>query len=146
MAVSRRRIAGAILKVPLGDGWHSYAWTMPLEDFIFPDARTDRDLPLEEVVARPVLFRVCVHKAAWTTGRWPRVGSIPVPEPIAGPVPSFIQDVFTGKFQIYCGGEIRPSTEEECRGLECAAVWDPDHVEDRIRDHYAGVPCKWLSH
>lgn len=31
----------------------------------------------------------------------------------------------------------------ECEGLECAAVWSPEHVEDRLRSHYAGVPCEW---
>lgn len=42
-------------------------------------------------------------------------------------------------------GEITPSTKEECRGLESCAVWDMHHVEDRLRDHYNGVPCIWLK-
>ena len=26
-----------------------------------------------------------------------------------------------------------------------AAVWDPQHVEDRLRDHFAGLPNKWVQ-
>jgi len=30
-------------------------------------------------------------------------------------------------------------------GLERAAVWGPSHVEDRLRDHYAGRKNKWVE-
>lgn len=38
-----------------------------------------------------------------------------------------------------------PATPEECAVLERAAVWDPGHVEDRLRDHFAGQSNKWVE-
>lgn len=42
------------------------------------------------------------------------------------------------------GGE-EPASRQELEGLEVAAVWDPEHVEDRLRDHFSGRPNKWVE-
>jgi hypothetical protein len=34
----------------------------------------------------------------------------------------------------------RPGTAEECRELEQYAVWHPEHIEDRLRDHFEDRP------
>ena len=60
------------------------------------------------------------------------------------PIAFFIQDPINGEFSIYSdGGKIVPATPEEIVGLESASVWDPGHVEDRLRDYFLGVPNKW---
>lgn len=145
MGSKQRRIVGAVLKVPLDGQWHSYAWTLPEADFAFFDLRTKSDAPVEEVVRNPIAFRVAVHKSAWVTGRWPRVGKASPPPAILAPVPTFIRDAIDGRFSIYLLGEIRRATREECLGLERCAVWDPEHIEDRLRDHFNGVPNKWVE-
>jgi len=33
----------------------------------------------------------------------------------------------------------------EADELEQAAVWSPNHIEDRLRDHFAGVPNQWVE-
>jgi hypothetical protein len=38
-----------------------------------------------------------------------------------------------------------PTDLQGIQGLEKAAVWDPEHVEDRIQDHFAGRPNIWLK-
>lgn len=48
------------------------------------------------------------------------------------------------KFQIYDRGFMRPALRSECEPLERTAVWDPEHVEDRIRDAYAGRESVWV--
>jgi hypothetical protein len=50
-----------------------------------------------------------------------------------------------GRLTIYLLGDIRPAKRKECVGLECCAVWDPEHVEDRLKDHFAGIPNKWVQ-
>ncbi|MGO7031660.1 hypothetical protein ACCS91_05355 [Rhizobium ruizarguesonis] len=35
-----------------------------------------------------------------------------------------------------------PLSFEEADRLECAAVWSPEHVEDRLRDHLNGISNK----
>jgi hypothetical protein len=145
MALRQRRIIGAVLKVPLDAKWHAYAWTLPEVDFALFDLRTKAEIPVAEVVAHPTAFRVGVNASAYLDGRWPRVGKVMPPPSIMAPVPTFIQDPISGTFSIYLLGEIRPATREECIGLERCSVWDPWHVEHRLRDHFAGRPNKWVQ-
>ena len=78
-------------------------------------------------------------------GRWPILGHIPLEGQLTDP-PRFIQDELNKKsFQIYKAGVIIPATREQCEGLERSAVWDPEQVEDRLRDHYAGRINKWVE-
>src|SRR5262245_40371599 len=143
--VRQRFMIGAIVRVPLDDRWHVYAWMLPEVDFAFFDLRADSEIAIEEIVAYPIAFRVSVHKSAWSTGRWLRVGKAEPPPDVLAPVPEFIEDPLTGRFSIYLNGKIRPATREECVGLNRCAVWEPEHVEDRLRDHFAGVPNKWVE-
>ena len=77
-------------------------------------------------------------------GRWNVVGYLPLEAALQNNPPKFIQDRIQPElFSIYKNGSIQPATRDECAGLECAAVWDPEQVEDRLRDHYAGRPNKW---
>ncbi|MEO1081754.1 MAG: hypothetical protein AAFY29_19505 [Pseudomonadota bacterium] len=90
-----------------------------------------------------VLFRLWVHKSTYCTGRWKKVGKSDIPPELAVDVPRFKQDPLDGSLSIYLSGEERPATEEECLGLERAAVWEANHVEDRIADHVQGKENKW---
>lgn len=125
---------GAVLRVDFAPGWHTYALTLTDAEFAFFDAATQAELPAEEAVRRPVLFRWCINNDAVTSGRWPRVGKAPVPAGLAASIPkaTALRD------GIYQNGVIRPATPEECEGLEPAAVWEPEHAEARLRRHYAG--------
>lgn len=143
MKVRQRRVVGSILKVPLGDGWHSYAWVLPEVDFVLFDLRTASDVLAVEVVTRPIAFRVAVNGSAYLDGRWLRVGRVAPPETLLAPVAKFIRDPIGGAFSIYLAGVIRPAERVECVGLERCAVWAPEHVEDRLRSHYSGIPCQW---
>ena len=83
---------------------------------------------------------------AVTRGRWKRVGHKPISDAEARPPAKFIRDLLApGRYRIYEDGKMRKATRKECEGLEAAAVWDPEHVEDRLRDHYAGRPNKWVE-
>lgn len=139
----QRRIVGAIYEIPLGAGRRAYAWAMPEVDFAFFDLDAGADVPIEELIRRPIAFRIAVHRSAWARGRWPRVGKAEPPPELLAPVPTFIQDPIDGRLSIYLFGEIRPASREECIGLERCAVWEPEHVEDRLRDHFNGVPNEW---
>jgi len=149
MAEAKRKLVkrkiGDILKIELGDGTHTYARTLPDATFAIYDARTSEDLPIMETVERPILFYVAVMNHAVKEKRWIVVGHKTLEEGLQGP-PRFIQDALNWKrFSIYEDGRIRPATRQECLGLEREAVWEPEHVEDRIRDHYAGRPNKWVE-
>ncbi len=142
----QQRTVGAIVRVPLDGRFWTYALILPEIDFAFFDARTAVELPLNEIICRPILFRVGVHKYGVTRGQWQKVGEVAIPPKLAKPLPTFIQDAFhPEQFSIYLGGNIRPAKRSECVGLERCAVWTPQHVKDRLRDHYAGKINKWVE-
>jgi len=133
------------VKVSLGDGSHTYARVPPDASFAFYDSRTTEDMAIEQVTGLPVLFFVAVMEHAVKEGRWPVVGHVPLDNALQAP-PKFIQDALNkNRFEIYEHGQIRPATRQECIGLERAAVWEPELVEDRIRDHYARRKNKWVE-
>ena len=143
---AQRRTVGAVHAVPLGDGTISFALTLPEADFAFFDMRTTEFSLPSDLLSKPILFRVAVHKYAYNKGRWLKVGKLEVPNELLKAVPKFIQDALhPERFEIYLSGNVLPATRDECVGLERAAVWDPQHIEDRLRDHYSGIQNKWVE-
>ena len=139
--------AGAVVRVPLGEH-HTYAWMLAEKcQWAFLDARSAVPLAVGEVARRPVLFRLCVMRSAYGGGRWAKVGAAPLPPELLRPAERFMYDRIAQTYGITTDGGAtrRPATVEECRPLECCAVWSAAHVEDRLRDHYAGVPNKWAA-
>jgi hypothetical protein len=140
------RNPGDVVRIALGDGFHAYARVMKEATFAVYNAHVPdtQELPLAAFHTLPILFHIAVMDHAVKKGRWKILGNIS-PEMLSTEVPpKFIQDPLDRtNFSIYRDGQIRRATREECIGLECAAVWEPEHVEDRIRDHYAGRPNKW---
>ena len=138
-----KRTIGDIVKIPLGDGTHAYARVLPDASLAFHDSRGTEELAVEDVVRKPILFFAAVMDHAIKKGRWPIAGHVTLNDNLQAP-PRFIQNAFDkSRFEIYENGRIRPATRHECVGLERMAVWEPEHVEDRLRDHYAGRTDKW---
>jgi hypothetical protein len=139
---------GAILRVDLDDQWHTYARILARSPMIaFYDCRVDASVEdLKAIVQRPVLFVLAVGGRAHT-GQWPKIGHVPLD---AAPIPipnQFMQDIGTGQCEIVDEDfNTRPAAPEECIGLERVAVWAPEHVTERLRDHYAGRPNAHLAH
>jgi len=91
------------------------------------------DSPVEPPIKSPFAFIVGLYDDVLKSGHWPIVGH----EPFAStdeewPPPHFIKDVISGEYSVYHKGVVRRSSESECFGLEETAVWDVDHVIDRI--------------
>ena len=142
---SEKRNVGDVVKIPLGDGTHTYAHALQEASFAVYDCRVTDELAVEQVISRPVLFFVAVKHHAVKNGRWPIVGNSPLNDRLSRP-PTFIQDPLNkNNFSIYANGEIKPSTRVQCTGLERMAVWEPEHVEERIQDQYAVRKNKWLE-
>ena len=141
---SQRRTVGAVLAVRLNSQETCFAVTLPEADFAFFGPGAAADASSAKLFTHAPLFRVAVHKSACSTGRWSKLAKLDVPPALLAPEPKFIQDSLNpSKFQIYRGGEIRAATRSECEGLESAAVWEPEHVEQRLQDQLAGVANVW---
>ncbi|MGE9795819.1 Imm26 family immunity protein [Acinetobacter baumannii] len=138
---------GALLQIDLKNGQYAFGRVVNKEETLFYDFFTDNisNLNLAEIYSAKELFRVSVMKYAITSGQWTVIDNKPIEADLALPNKYFMQDMITKEFSVYHQGHITPATYEDIKGLECAAVWEPEHVEDRLRDYFAGVPNIWVE-
>jgi hypothetical protein len=148
-SIRQRWTRGAIVRISLGDQSPRYAFAQMLDEpeYAFFDAFGDADVPPSNLVERPVLFRLWVMRAGHSGGRWLKVTSGAVGDELAEPVARFKQDPIKPSVirLTFNGEEGEPVSVQQCEGLERAAVWEPEHVEDRLRDHLAQRPNKWVQ-
>ena len=124
----QRWTKGAIVQLPLSASQHSYAQMLDEPEYAFFDIRTSRGLDPDEVVRRAVLFRLWVMRNAHSQGRWLKIGNAPVGKDLQKPIGRYKQDAITGELSTtFHGTDETPATRAQCRRLECAAVWDPEH-------------------
>jgi hypothetical protein len=138
---------GSVVEIPLGDGSSAFAQMLDSPEYAFFDLRSQRAVDPAEVVRHTVLFRLWVMRYAHSKGRWLKIGKAEVPDDLTTPVYRYRQDMINpSRIELTYHGEDGPRVSiDDCEGLECAAVWDPDHVEDRLRDHFADRPNKWAQ-
>jgi hypothetical protein len=140
-----RRKVGDIVKIDLGDGTNAFGRVLAEPLMGFYGIRSATVPPLEEIVNAPLLFRVWVMNSAISSGHWESLGNLPLHENLQEDQTFFKVDPMTKEYSLYRNGDETPAERAECLGLEKAAVWSGEHVEDRLRDHFAGVPNKWLT-
>lgn len=146
-----RLLEGDIVRIDLGDGWFGFGRKLA-SVWAFYDFRTQVEVSAEEVLKQPVLFKVWAgERAGLEKGLWRLLGHVPLTEEECQPVPFFKQDILDpSHIAIYMSDspgldsekEEIPATWEDIQGLENVMVWS-SHLEDRLRDHFAGRPCKW---
>ncbi|MFC5528681.1 hypothetical protein, partial [Cohnella yongneupensis] len=87
------------------------------------------DLPMNEEYQ----FIVGIYKYALKTAGWLIVDHREFDnEEDKWPPPTKIIDQISGEYSIYYKGEIKPSSFDDCKDLETAAVWADNHIIDRI--------------
>ncbi|MGE3807421.1 MAG: immunity 26/phosphotriesterase HocA family protein [Gemmataceae bacterium] len=142
-----RRRVGDVIAIPLNDGMNGYGRVLREPLIAFYDFQCELHPPLEKIVSSPVAFVIFVMNHPITDGSWPVLGTAPLTAELGVEPLFFKKDPITGALAIYrdSTGDERPATRDECAQLECAAVWDPEHVVSRLRDHFAGIPNKWVD-
>lgn len=141
---SKQPVVGDVVQIALGDGRFCFGVVLPFPRVAFFDlcVSSIEGLDVQELGRRPVLFHLWVMKYALTK-EWPVVGHIEVSPELLGYPDYFIEDPLSGELVItQTGFERVPATIEEVSRLERATAWDPPQVAERLRDHYAGRPCK----
>jgi hypothetical protein len=146
MAGRGRTKFGSVVQVPLPDGRFGYGVVLeePLVAFVdHHDAGRNVDVRAIGTIARA--FRIWVHKVPLSRGLWPVVGHIEPTAEDRAPVTFFKKDPLKGTFSLVVAGQATPATLEQCQGVERAAVWEAQHVVDRLVDHFAGRPNRWVE-
>jgi len=145
--MKKRASAGTFLKVPIDEKFHTYARVLSSPVFAFYDFKTDSDdQELEVIEKSKILFKLCIYRSAIKRGGWKIVGHKELTPEMLTPVPFFIREIGAPDIcWIDRNGTRVRANVDECIGLERLAVWDNNHVEDRLRDYYNGVPNKWAD-
>jgi hypothetical protein len=146
--VKQKIIIGSILEIKICD-YYCYAQILGKASYAFFDFKSlNRLTDLTLLESSPVLFILSVYNDVVTEGKWVKVGKIEIRKDLKVLPMQFIQDPLNSeKFELYDPntGKIIPTTKENVQGLECAAVWEAEHVESRIKDYYKGFPNKWVK-
>lgn len=145
----QKETPGSILEIDIEGQYFIYAQIVHTLQCVFFDFKSIHHIDDITVLNnKPVLFVASVYSYIITRGYWLKIGKLPIREEFNVMPNEFIHHSY-GKveFELYDPntGTITPSTKEECKNLERAAVWDLNHIIDRIRDHYNGAPCIWLE-
>lgn len=144
-----------MVRIPLGDGLVGWGRQLRNVRVEFYDRFDDEDdaerIEPRQVVGGKVAFTVAVMDRAFRrSSDWTLLDVVPLSQLEESAVyRSFKQDPL-GALSIYwehpdgSWGEDK-ATRAQCADLERSAVWDPEHVEDRLRDHHAGRSNKWAE-
>lgn len=139
--MARKGAPGDIVRIDFDGGLHTYGQILAVPYVAVYDLPTADDVTdMADVVSQPILFIVAVYDRALGPKGWPVVGKAPDGSPDV-PVPEyFMQDRFNPQNCkiIDVDGNMRRVAPHECEGLERAAVWEAEHIAERLRDHYAG--------
>jgi len=137
---------GTFVRIPLADGSFGFGRVLDFPNLAFYDFKSPSPEPAVETIAlRPVLFKLAVHKSAWNS--WSVVGWCPLDPATAARPERFKQEIGHPErcAIIDAAGNERSATQSECVGLERVAVWEANHVADRLLDAFRGWPNKWAE-
>ncbi|HEX5749330.1 MAG TPA: Imm26 family immunity protein [Archangium sp.] len=137
----KKHIPGAFVRMTLADGSFGYGRLLESPYAAFYDYRTTSpDSDLDRIASRPLLFRIAVRHLALDA--WEFIGERALEEHLTEPVVQFMQDL--GDFRrctiFDTAGKEREAEPEECVGLERAAVWEQEGIEERLLDSLLGRP------
>jgi Immunity protein 26 len=146
--MKRQKITiGSILEIHVDKKYYVYSQILEHASYAFFDFKSNQKLTDFSVLeGAKVLFIVAVYDYVVNQGKWLKVGKLPLRESFKNKPLKFIHWPHDKvKWGIYDPntGEIRNSTKEDCKGLEVAAVYEAEHVEERLSDHYAGRPNRY---
>ena len=132
---------GTLVRLALSDGSFGYGRLLESPYVAFYNYRTTNpDSDLDRISSKPVLFKIAVNLLA--VNAWESIGWRALEEHLTQPLVQFRQDI--GDFRrctiFDTAGNKRAAEPQECVGLERAAVWEQDSVEERLLDTFLGRP------
>jgi hypothetical protein len=145
-ATKRQRwSSGSVVRIDLEEAGVGYGQMLVEPEYAF-FAETNPAATAAEVVASSVLFRLWVSRRAHASGRWAKIGRSSVATFLTTPVLRFNQDpIEPARITLgHDGISGRPCSLAECSDFERAAIWEPEHVEERLVSHRLGRQSEWV--
>jgi hypothetical protein len=129
---------GDVFQIDLDTGRHAFGIVAAGREHAFFDVLAEVVPRLEEIAAARIAFRVWGPADAIRSGRWRVIGNVPLAGKLAEPAAYRNQPVGSNQLYLYRAGILTRATLDEVKGLELAAWWDADSIEQRLKDHFAG--------
>ncbi|CAO5682718.1 MAG: hypothetical protein HEEMFOPI_01764 [Holosporales bacterium] len=146
-----REKIGMVFRVPLiENNQYAYGQVATKCDYIFFDHLDYENqwTPVEDIIEKPIAFYATVDTYVLKKGLWEILGIHPVKQENQTFPESFGYNTF--KHTYYLDVTIKkdgknvlvqkPCTVEETYKHEMLASWGDDHIEQRLRDHFARRP------
>ena len=143
--ITRRRSfkEGDVIAIALPGGRFCFSRALKSPLMAFYDLVTTTVPTIDQIVTRPVLFKIWVMRLK--SANWTLIGNRSLTEDLLMPTDFYKRDPITARLTIYREGREVDATREECMPLECAAVWSAEHVEERLLAHIEGRPSIWAE-
>lgn len=147
----RKFKAGDVVAIPVRQGWAlaRLLTRSRAEFYSTPVERLDSLVQVDVVnllASRERLYVLAAMKAALSDGRWQLVGTVSGDElPMVDSVDNWKRDAINGRLSIVSTNLVtgewseREASHDRCVGLEAAAAWSADHVEDRLSREFDGL-------
>lgn len=136
----QQRTVGAVIAIPLPNGFYSYGRILKHGDFAFYNFSSNGiSVDYGQVIQSKILFIRAVFDDIITRGRWMKVYRAPIESELDNLPNKYIEDALApGNYSIYNPntGVITPATKKECEGLEVAAVWQAWQIEEQLMDQF----------
>jgi immunity protein 26 of polymorphic toxin system len=137
----QKETIGAFVRVPIDETYHTYGRIINNLVYAFYDFKTESEIAdLDLIEKSNILFKLIIHRSAVTKGYWKIIGVKELPEDLKVPVPFFRQAIGNhNDCWIVIDDDSKKVDPAACVDLERLAVWEHDHVEQRLKDYYNGV-------
>ncbi|MEZ8578122.1 hypothetical protein AB6C82_25340 [Vibrio splendidus] len=136
---------GKVVEIKLENGLYCYALVLDEPVVAFSEQFFEEPQSYFDVMFDDAIFCICVMKYALGQNGWAKVGKIDNHYLFHQRHQFYKFDLISKKFSIYSESEETPATQEECLELECMAVWEQSHIEDRLLAKSQGEKCVWTT-
>jgi len=137
--MAKRDHIGEVYTIPITENIRGYARVFRKYVFDVYNLCSEVPINVDEVVNSSIAFTVYVHVDVFKKSNWSSLGIVPLSEiEQQRNIIFFKQDIkdFDLCTLVDIAGNEYKSTPQECVGKERLAVWDHEHVEERLRNIY----------
>lgn len=139
-----REKLGQIFKVLLDNNYMTFGQVTGQQLYTFFDIKIPinfEKVSFSQIVSQSIIFRLCVGSYAINYGRWEVLSTLRPKDDLLKGVVQYSYDDLRDVFTVWDDNGKRESCWQECKNLEPFAVWQAEHVEERLKNHFNGVPC-----
>ncbi len=136
MAKRKPRV-GSFVEISVSDGSFAYARVLPNSQLAVYTSRVkpNAQVASKHFLASEVSFVTTVMNSAFRSDKWAVFDWAALEPEFDRPFFYFMHDAISGVYSIYrsTDGAITPASRSECEDLEPAAVWEAEHLDERLR-------------